>query len=89
MTPRLDYCDALLAVCPVYAINKLQLVQNAAARVLTRSKKKDHITPILSSLHWLPIKFRINYKVLLLTYKALTGLAPVYLMDLPSPLQDH
>ncbi len=85
MTSRLDYCNALLAGCPASSINKLQLVQNAAARVLTRSRKYDHITPILSSLHWLPIKFRISYKVLLLTYKALNGLAPVYLMDLLSP----
>jgi hypothetical protein len=85
MTSRLDYCNALLAGCPASSINKLQLVQNAAARVLTRSRKYDHITPILSSLHWLPIKFRINYKVLLLTYKALNGLAPVYLTDLLSP----
>ncbi|XP_056098168.1 uncharacterized protein LOC130076896 [Rhinichthys klamathensis goyatoka] len=85
MTSRLDYCNALLAGCPASSINKLQLVQNAAARVLTRSRKYDHITPILSSLHWLPIKFRINYKVLLLTYKALNGLAPMYLTDLLSP----
>ncbi|XDV54562.1 hypothetical protein PO909_022822 [Leuciscus waleckii] len=75
---QLDYCDALLAGCPASSINKLQLVQNAAARVLTRSRKYDHITSILSSLHWLPIKFRINYKVLLMTYKALNGLAPGY-----------
>ena len=85
MTSRLDYCNALLAGCPASSINKLQLVQNAAARVLTRSRKYDHITPILSSLHWLPIKFRIDYKVLLMTYKALNGLAPVYLTDLLSP----
>jgi len=85
MTSRLDFCNALLAGCPTSSINKLQLVQNAAARVLTRSRKYDHITPILPSLHWLPIKFRINYKILLLTYKALNGLAPVYLMELLSP----
>ncbi len=51
---------------------------NAAARVLTRSRKYDHITPILQSLHWLPIKFRISYKILLLAYKALNDLAPAY-----------
>jgi len=85
MTSRLDYCNALLAGCPAYSINKLQLVQNAPARVLTSSRKYDHVTPILSSLHWLPIKFHINYKVLLLTYKALNDLAYVYLMDLLSP----
>ncbi len=45
MTSRLDYCNALLGGCPAYSINKLQVVQNAAARVLTRSRKYDHITP--------------------------------------------
>ncbi len=57
MTSRLDYCNALLGGCPASSINKLQIVQHAAARVLTRSRKYDHITPILQSLHWLPIKF--------------------------------
>jgi len=83
MTSRLDYCNALLASCPASSINKLELVQNAAARVLTRSSKY-HITPILSSLHWLPIKFHLNYKVLLLTYKALNGLAPTCVFNGPS-----
>ncbi len=66
---RLDYCNALLGGCPASSINKLQKAQNSAARVLTRSRKYDHITPILQSLHWLPIKFRISYKILLLAYK--------------------
>jgi len=44
MTSRLDYCNALLGGCPVLLINKLQLVQNTAARVLTRSRKYDHIS---------------------------------------------
>ncbi len=48
MTSRLDYCNALLGGCPASSINKLQIVQNAAARVLTRSRKYDHITPIYS-----------------------------------------
>ncbi len=84
MTSRLDYCNALLGGCPASSINKLQVVQNAAARVLTRSRKYDHITPILQSLHWLPIKYRISYKILLLAYKALNGLAPAYLTSLLS-----
>ncbi len=84
MTSRLDYCNALLGGCPTASINKLQIVQNAAARVLTRSRKHDHITPILQSLHWLPIKFCITYKILLLAYKALNGLAPAYLTSLLS-----
>ncbi len=84
MTSRLDYCNALLGGCPASSINKLQIVQNAVARVLTRSRKYDHITPILQSLHWLAIKFRISYKILLLTYKALNDLAPAYLTNLLS-----
>ncbi len=63
ITSRLDYCNALLGGCPASSINKLQIVQNAAARVLTSSRKYDHITPILQSLHWLPFKFCIHYKI--------------------------
>ncbi len=84
MTSRLDNCNALLGDCPASSINKLQIVQNAAARFLTRSRKYDHITPILQSLHWLPIKFHVSYKIVLLTYKALIGLAPAYLTSLLS-----
>ncbi len=61
MTSRLDYCNALLGGCPASSINKLQIVQNTAARVLTRSRKYDHITPILRSLHWLPITFTFTF----------------------------
>ncbi len=82
LTSRLDYCNALLGGCPASSINKLTIVKNAAARVLTRSRKYDHITQILQSLDWLPIKFRISYEILLLPYKALDGLAPVYLTSL-------
>ncbi|MBN3302962.1 B3GN3 acetylglucosaminyltransferase, partial [Amia calva] len=56
--------------------------QNAAARILTKTKNHDHITPVLASLHWLPVRFTINFKVLLLALKALKGLAPPYLRDL-------
>ncbi len=84
MSSRLDYCNALLGGCPASSINKLQIVQNAAARVLTRSRKYDHITPILQSLHWLPIKFCISYKILLIVYKALNDLAPAYRTNLLS-----
>ncbi len=84
MTSRLDYCKAMLGGCPVSSMKKLQIVQNAVARVLKRSRKYDHITSIIQSLHWLPIKFRISYKILLLIYKALNGLAPAYLTSLLS-----
>ena len=60
----------------------LQAVQNAAARVVTLTPRHVHITPILINLHWLPVEFRITFKVLLLVYKALHGLAPSYISDL-------
>ncbi len=95
MTSRLDYCNALLGGCSACSINKLQMVQNAAARVLTRTRKYDRISPVLSTLHWLPIKHRIDFKILLITYKALNGLAPQYLSELlshysrPHPLRSQ
>ncbi len=91
----LDYCNALLGGCTSRLINKLQMVQNAAARVLTRTRKYDHIIPFLSTLHWLPTKHRIDFKILLITYKSLNGLAPQYLSKLlshyspPRPLRSQ
>ncbi len=82
MTSRLDYCNALLGGCPASSIKKLQTVQHTAASVLTRSRKYDHITPVLQSLHWLPINFCIRYKIVLLAYKALNVLTPAYLTNL-------
>ncbi len=57
---------------------------NSAARLLTYTKRSAHITPILFDLHWLPVSSRITYKILLLTFKSLNGLAPSYLSDLLS-----
>ncbi len=62
MTSKLDYCIALLGSCSAGLINKLQMVQNAASRVLTRTRKSDHSSPVLSTLHWLPIKHCIDFK---------------------------
>ena len=60
---------------------KLQMVQNAAARLLSGMRKHQHISPTLAALHWLPIHFRIDFKVLMMTYKALNGLGPWYLAE--------
>ena len=79
---RLDYCNGVLTGLPKNSIRQLQLIQNAAARVLTRTKKVDHITPVLRSLHWLPVYQRIDFKILLLVYKALNGFGPKYISDL-------
>ena len=87
LTSRLYYCNALLSGCSNKSLNGLQLVQNAAARILTGTNRRDHITPSLASLHWLPVKYRIEFKTLLLTYKALNGLAPPYLKELIEPYQ--
>ncbi len=84
MTSRLDYCNALLGGCSARLINKLQMAQNVAARVLTRTRKYDHISPVMSTLHWLPMKHRIDFKIFLITYKALSGLASQYLSELLS-----
>ncbi len=94
-TSRLDYCNALLGGCSAHLINKLQMVQNAAARVLTRTRKYDHISPVLSTLHWLLIKHCIDFKILFINFKALNGLDPQYLSELlshyspPCPLRSQ
>lgn len=82
ISSRLDYANALLAGLPKKKLNLLQRIQNMAARVVTNSRKSDHISPILYSLHWLPVKSRIDYKILTLTFKILHGTAPDYLCKL-------
>lgn len=85
ITTKLDNCNSLLYGLPQYLLDRLQNVQNSAARLITRTRKHDHITPILQKLHWLPVKQRIIFKLLLLTYKALHGLAPGYITDMLQP----
>jgi hypothetical protein len=82
ITSRLYNSNALLYGVPKVQIARLQRIQNLAARIVTRTPKYDHITPVLKSLHWLPVVYRIQYKLLLLTFKALHGLAPSYIAEL-------
>lgn len=79
--PCLDYCNALyLGICSSLSL-RLQLVQNAAARLLINTRKRDHIPPVLASL-WLPVKQQIEFKELMYVFKALHSLAPVYISEL-------
>ena len=71
VTSRLDYCNSLLSGCPSMSLESPRLVQNAAARVLTGTRRRDHFTPALASLLWLPVKYRTKFKILLFTYKVL------------------
>ena len=76
---KLDYVNALIIGLPDALIKKLQLIQNNSARLVKRSRKSEHITPLMKNLHWLPVKQRIQYKVNLVTFKAINGLAPIYI----------
>ena len=82
ITSRVDYCNSLLYGLPNYQLNKLQRVLNASARLVCNAPRFCHISPLLRGLHWLPVKARIQFKILLITFKAIHGLAPKYLHDL-------
>ena len=88
ISSRLDYCNALYIGLNQTSISRLQLVQNAAARFLTNTSRRAHITPVLHTLHWLPVRFRIDFKSLLFAFKALKGLAPDYLFEILT-LREH
>ena len=79
---RLDYCNSLLYGIPASLMQRLQRVQNYAARVTAMAPKRDHVTPVLYKLHWLPIHQRVDFKMMLYVYKSQNGLAPAYLRDL-------
>ena len=83
---RIDYCNGLLFGLPSVHLLKLQRLQNAAARLMPNVPRCSHTTPVLCSLPWLLVKFRIDFKILRLTFKGISamifGHAPDYLIDL-------
>lgn len=81
---KLDYCNSLLQGINKDQIKRLQVAQNSAARVVTRMKKRDHISPTLRQLHWLPVEQRIQHKVLSFAFQAVHNSAPEYLNELIS-----
>ena len=82
ITSRVDYFNSLLYGLPNYQLNKLQRVLNASARLVNNAPRFCHISPLLRGLHWLPVKTRIQFKILIITFKAIHGLTPKYLCDL-------
>ena len=78
VTCSLDNCNNLFYGLPDKLIAKLQRTQNSAARLVTLTKSRDHISPILRDLHWLPVKSRIMYKILLLTYMSMVVLYYIF-----------
>jgi hypothetical protein len=82
ITSRLDYANSLYLGAPQYVIDRLQSVQNAAARLISNCRKSEHITPVLYNLHWLPVQQRIKFKVLLIIFKSRQGQCPKYISDL-------
>jgi hypothetical protein len=84
VTSRLDYCNSLYLGIPQNQLDRLQRIQNSAARLVTDSGAREHITPVLQDLHWLPVKQRVIFKVLLIVFKSIHNLTPQYLSQLIS-----
>ena len=81
---RLDSCNSTLWGLPSNQLIRLQKIHKTAVRIVTRTKSRDHITPVLRSLHWLPVSKRTEYKILCLTYQCVHKTAPQYLQELVS-----
>ena len=82
VTSRLDNFNSLLGNITQKDTSRLQRIQNISTRITARTNRTASTSPILQSLHWLPVDKRIKFKLFLITYKALHGLAPTYISEL-------
>ena len=80
--PKLDYCNSLFYSSPMYMLERIQKIQNSAARLILQYRKHNHISHLLMSLHWLAINARIEYKLSVICHSFFLGLSPTYLSDL-------
>ena len=91
VSSQVDYCNTLLFGLPKYQLDCLQKVQNAVGRVIFQITKFGHISPALIDLHWFPVSFRVQFKLLLFVLKSLHNQSPSYINDLlslkPAPLR--
>ena len=85
VSSRLDYCNSLFLSLTDFELRRLQLVHNSLCRVVTHSSKFSHITPQLKKLHWVPVRYRVQFKIGLITYKIPNQGQPVYLRELIHP----
>ena len=79
VTSRLDFCNSSLTGITADQLNRLQRIQNCPARLIMKKRKYDHITPVIYQLHWLPLEFRIQYKLAVLAFRHFEGTLPTYL----------
>ena len=78
---KMLYCSSVWANTSLQNVNKLQSIQNFACKIVTNTRKFDHVTPLLRELNWLPVREQLRYRDIVLAYKCQNGLAPQYLMD--------
>ena len=86
ITTRLDSCNSVLVGVSNQLLQRMQVIQNAAARSITGARRFEHMTPVLRNFHWLPIRHRIKFKTAVLVYKCLYGMAPPYLASYCTPV---
>ena len=86
---KIDNCNSILYGANASEISRLQRFQNACARFIYGKKKRDHVSPLLQELHWLPIKQRIIFKILCIVFKSFHNMSPTYISELLIPIKEN